>query len=336
MGVFPDDNTDETSSNSSTLDEVKDLAPQEQDTSAAAPSPAEGENEGKDTLSVVRDVVGKNEPKTEPAAASPAEGSETGEPASDPSTDKEVDDENFSDVPFHKHPRFKALIEQRNGLREDATRYRNVQTFIDDNGLTGEEAANILVSAAKAKTDPVACLNEIRPWLQKLLIAAGEVLPDDLAARVQSGDLTHEAAIELSRANARVNSVTATQSFQQQQAAVRAHSEREAAKQQVAASWENDRKLKDPNFETKYPLILKELKLIQYDEGKPDTPRGVQEQLERAYKAANESFRPPVAAVAPARKPIRPVTGGQVNGAAQGKPETTLDIVRAARQARAS
>src|SRR4051812_45295358 len=87
----------------------------------AESSPATDETEA-DTLSVVRDVVDAR--TSEEAAAAPsAEGEDTGEGADD--TAGAEDNENFSDVPFNQHPRFKHLVAERNTFRQDAGRYRN-------------------------------------------------------------------------------------------------------------------------------------------------------------------------------------------------------------------
>ena len=94
--------------------------------------------------------------------------------------------------------------------------------------------------------------------------------------------------------------------------------------------------LRDPNFEAKLIPLQKELAFIQMREGRP-TPgdvAGVQNQLKRAYDAvvvptqtaAPMQTRPSVLA--------RPSMSGQSNTQTQAAPQTTLDIVRAARAQR--
>jgi hypothetical protein len=125
----------------------------------AASSPAT-ESDDKDMLSIVRDVVDKAaEPKSE--AVSQTAGEEVGD---DEKKVAEADDE-FANVPFNKHPRFKAVITERNNLRgeintlkPDADRYRNVQTFLDQNSLTAEDASELLIVGALMKSKPGAGL----------------------------------------------------------------------------------------------------------------------------------------------------------------------------------
>lgn len=127
---------------------------------------------------------------------------------------------------------------------------------------------------------------------------------------------------------ARVASVETTTKFQQERAEEQRRYELQAQIDQTVSAWENDRTVKDPNFAAKMPAILKELKALKHDEGVPNTPLGVQDQLNRAYKAVSEAFVPPAAPAQPARRPMTPVRGGQVNGAPTPKFENTLDIIK--------
>ena len=293
-------------------------------------SPAKDETE-KDVLSVVRDVVDKSRPATD--AASSAEGVET---ETKDKVAKEPDNENFSDVPFNKHPRFKELINERNSYKGDAQQFRSIKTFMDENGLTPEETSELLIVGAMAKTKPRETWVRIKPWVQNLLIAAGEVLPEDLQGRVQTGELSQEAALELSRAKATAQSVQAAQTFREQQEQKRQQEQAVQSLQSTAFAWENDRRLKDPNFEAKLPALQEKIKAIQWDEGRPTTPEGVKGQLLKAYKAVNESasFAQPVASLQPARpRPaITPVRGGAVAGNQAPASASTLDIIRAHRR----
>lgn len=96
-------------------------------TDEAASSPATEGEDGDDLLSVVRDVVGDKREDADPEPAPPAEPEVTAETPEA----KEPDDEDYSDVPFHKHPRFQQLLRKEKASRENAQRYENVQNFMD-------------------------------------------------------------------------------------------------------------------------------------------------------------------------------------------------------------
>jgi len=316
-------------SNMSDLDDTsvvkENLTPAE----PAVSSPATGEDDN-DLLSVVRDVV-KDRKVVDPA--SPAEGDEIqGQAAGDP---KKQDDENYSDVPFNKHPRFQQLLRKAKANEQDAGRYQNVERFLFDAGLSPDEAYDGLTIMGLAKTNPAEAWKQIRPWLEKLVVAAGEVIPEDLRERVTKGELTQDAAHEISKARATASSLQAAQTFRQQQEERRQQTSNATAVTQAAADWEADRMAKDPNFAAKQPAIMKEVVFLQRTEGMPTTPQGVLDMLKKAYKTVNESLKPTPAPVIRQQNP-RPVTGGQVAGnqrpAPGGKEMSTLDIVRANRR----
>lgn len=324
----------ESSASTETLDEATASAPADQSDSADS-SVAQGENsQDLDTLSIVRDVV-KDERGEGEEAASPADSEEGGSEPSEQKTTQEVDDENYSDVPFHKHPRFQHLLREKKAYQADAQRYRNVQAFLDAQGLSAEETAEGLVIMGLMKTDPVEAWNRLKPTVQKLLQAAGEVLPDDIQQRVLAGEMSREAAFELSRQRAQYQALQAGMSFREQQARQQQQIAAQQALVNTAIEWEADRRAKDPNFEQKYVPLQKELAYIQSREGIPSTPEGVRDQLKRAYDAVIL----PAPATPPMQRtqtPVRTGMSGQVSGNAQPKPQSTLDIIRQARAARGS
>lgn len=322
-----DDNLDLDPSTDPALDETAVDPSTEQQPDDAVSSPATGENEDKDLLSVVRDVVKESRETSDPA--SPAEGETEETTGQEPK--KQDDDENFTDTPFHKHPRFQQLLRQRNTFKQDAERYHNVERFLDEAGLTAEEAADVMTIAGLAKTNPAEAWKQVKPWVQNLLIASGEALPDDLRERVQNGEMSQEAALELSRAKARNASAEAARSFREQQDERRTATAHVNSLRQSAQDWEAERRRKDPNFAKKETDVLKEVLFLQQTEGKPNTREGVVDQLQRAYKAVNTALKP---APAPTQKQaIRPITGGQVAGNQQPTNMSTLDIIRANRRA---
>lgn len=322
--------------------EVEQSANAESSPAEDVSKPAEGEQKEVSTADIVRDVVkARSAPDAE---ASSAKSEEAGKPA-DVQNPKR-DDENFSDVPFNKHPRFQEVLGKLKTAEVDAGRYRNVQTFLDQNGLDAAEVADGLQIMALMKHNPVEAWKRMQPTVQKLLIAAGEVLPPDLMQRVHAGELSHEAALLVNRTKAEADAMRAGQTFAEQQAQRRREAEERQQQEQAALdlqmtaqAWEDDRRARDPNFDAKLPLVIKEVEALQKMGWRPDTPDGVSEQLRRAYAAVNARARPAAAPATALRPSIRPVTGGQVSGTAQPAPQSTKDHVArvlAARQQRAA
>ena len=345
-----------TTKDANDIDTVEDMDPsvmsQQDDQAANQPSEKDGQQSDAgassapngdkevDTASIVRDVV--NEARGVADAGSPPEGEAANAPV------KEVDDENFTDVPFHKHKRFQQVLGRMKASEADAVRYRNVDSFLTNNGITGDEAADVLQIVALSRFDAPAAWQRMRPFVEQVLRAAGEILPDELVQQVNGGHMTLEYAQQLSRAQAKA------------EGAVRANQHREALGQRqqqrnvsdavndAVGTWQSERELRDPNFAAKLPEIEKEIVWMHAKEGRPNTLKGVTDQLNRAYKTVSAKFatpsapqqrqqvpqqRSPTGQFQPQRKTIAPITGGQskANVPASGSMET-IDIVRANRR----
>lgn len=302
-------------------------APAEVETGAADPSSAPGA-QPEDMLSVVRDVVSTAEEPASPAKEDPEP-----EPEGEADPEPERDDADYSDVPFNKHPRFQQLLRKAKDNEADAVRYRNVDTFLKQNSLDAEEAADGLRIMALAKSDPAKALAELKPWVQRLLVASGEVLPDDLKARVQSGEMPAAAAQEVSRSRAQLDIQRQAQELAEQRRQQEAAAAQTNALRDTALSWASDRDAKDPAFQQKYPLLQREIAFLQRTEGLPASPEGVRDQLNRAYAEVNKQARTVAQPARPARQPIRPVVGGAAPGTHNPEPKSMVEAIRAARGA---
>jgi hypothetical protein len=352
MPLDLDDNSTSTSSDDVTLDDAtttqtgEGVGLEDVGANGAGSSDAHGDNADQDTLGIVRDVVTGRDP----AAASPAEGNEQQETETAEPESGEAEDDEYKDVPFNQHPRFRHLIKtrdalkaERNELREDAGRYRNVQQFMDENGIGPQESANAFTFLAMVKQGKyVEAWDLIKPTVQELLVAAGEVLPEDLKQEVAAGAISQERAQELSRERAKSQSLVHGQNHQKQ---IRERTEAQGKAKQLhdtAIDWSRDRAKRDPQFEAKMPLLMKEVAWLQSQEGKPDTVEGVKAQLEKAYKAVVL----PAARTAPGGKAVpkvgdgvarpRPTAASGASGTARpAQPKSTLDIIKGVVEQRA-
>lgn len=349
MPLELDDNSTLSSSDDVTLDDATENQQldngQQDGATGADSSDAHGDNAAQDTLGIVRDVVTGREPAT----ASPADGSEQQGTEQAGAEDKGEGDD-YADVPFNKHPRFKHLIKVRDGLKterdafkEDAGRYQNVQRFMDENGINAKETASAFqFMAAFRRGQFVEAWEMIKPTVQELLVRAGEVLPQDLKDEVQSGVITQERAQELARERAKTKSLETGRTFDQQMRDRQQNQAQSQALHNSAVVWARDRAKRDPQFDAKQPLLMKEVAWLISQEGKPDTPEGVKAQLEKAYKAVVLPATARVAANGKAAPKVgdgvakpRPTAAGGASGTARPAPQSTLDIIRQVKSARA-
>lgn len=301
-------------------DEVDAGQPAEKSTTAEPSTASDVSKPAKDTLSIVRDVVGA----TPEAAASSATAATNAEIA-DVGTTTTATDPEYSDVPFNKHPRFQEVLGKLKAAEVDAVRYRNVDNFIASKGLTPQEAATLLEIGGQRKTDPVGAWKAVKPWVQQLLQDAGEILPDDLKQRVQSGELSADVATEISRNRAGLQSMEGRQQFEQQQAQQRQQHDQLTAFHAEIGSWEADRRTRDPNFDAKMPALQREVLWLQKSDGMPQTQVQVRAQLQKAYDNVSASFAPP----RPTPKRVTPIVGGQVTATQPAKPKTSMEIIQA-------
>lgn len=307
-------------------------------TSEADSSPAEDEGDDNGLLSVMRDVLKENEPADEQAEV---EGSPPTEPeagqdadASPSDTDADPDAESYSDVPFNQHPRFKQLVAERRAYKSDAERYQNVQSFLTQHNLSGDEAADMLTIAGLMKTNPREAWERARPTIEKLMIAAGEILPQDLEQRVNAGDMPADQAFELSALRAQTESQRRAAEWAAQRQQQEYQQQVSSTLQQTASMWEGEKSVSDPVFQKKLPFIQREIVFLQSQEGRPSTPQGVRDQLDRAYKAVATQMRQ--FSPAPQKRAIQPVNGGQGGSSAAPRPKSIKDIIEAQIDARAS
>lgn len=288
-------------------------------------SSSEKKDEPFDLLSVIR-KVGEKKDEAAASSAEPEEKGDRTQPGPSASTPeaKEPDDENFSDVPFHKHPRFQQLVQQRNAYKTGHDEYAKLTNFLNDTGLAPKDAAEILEIRALMKGNPAEAWKHLKPMVQQLLADAGELLPADLQQRVKKGEMTREAAMELSRL--RAAQTIGQRASEHEQTVSQQRAQREAVQARVSAvvAWEREQS-KDPTFVAMQEDVQKELLWIHKRDGVAGDPDSAVKQAQAAWDAVRKRAK----ATAPARKPVTPVTGGRGaggNNAPQAK--SVLDIVR--------
>jgi hypothetical protein len=313
--------TGEAASLDASDDTLDDAAAVIADDSTADSSPATKDD--KTILSVVRDAV---QPKdvADPSTAQPSDHQAA-------PTQTEPDNEDFADAPFHKHPRFRELIQQRNDLRAPAESYRKIEAFLTENAIESQEASDALTWVALMKRDPEKAWEQIKPTIQNLLVTIGDVLPPDLRAQVTSGQLSPDVAKALAKERAKATIAQGQMSFRDQQAEAqrrRTEAEQAATRQgavtAAARAWDAEVRGRDPDYAKKERRLRSEVLLLQREDGVPDTAEGVKAQLSKALKAVNAEF----AAAIPRRPGMKPVTGGSVAGNPRAQPSSILEIVQ--------
>lgn len=284
-------------------------------------------------LSVVQSVSAQSDQQsTEDGDTDSPTEEQSQEAATEQTTGEQPED--FSKLPFNKHPRFRELVKEKNTYKTqvaeyeaDAKQYREIQGFMQANGLTAEEVAQSLEMLAKVKTgDPATAYELMQERMEALAVAAGKKLPTELEEKVEQGYIDRETAQELYQRQVdaeRKAQVASTQlerqSVQDQQAQVHAMAS-------AVAAWEQSTKATDPDFDLKAELVKDRVRAHVAQHGMPKTTDAALKMSKDAYDAVTQTLL----RVRGDKTPMRTAVGGKTNGSAAPEPKSLLEVVRRA------
>lgn len=284
-------------------------------------------------LSVVQSVSAQSDQQsTEDGDTDSPTEEKSQEAATEQTTGEQPED--FSKLPFNKHPRFRELVKEKNTYKTqvaeyeaDAKQYREIQGFMQANGLTAEEVAQSLETLAKMKSgDPATAYELMQERLEALAVQSGKKLPAELEEKVEQGYIDRETAQELYQRQVdaeRKAQVASTQlerqSAQDQQAQVHAMAS-------AVAAWEQSTKATDPDFDLKAELVKDRVRAHVAQHGMPKTTDAALKMSKDAYDAVTQTLL----RVRGDKTPMRTAVGGKTNGSAAPEPKSLLEVVRRA------
>lgn len=253
------------------------------ETNAGSPSAEGSQDEGaqgvtdtSSTVDLIDDVIGESE------GSPPAEqqGTETGgeaetelvqpheeQAAEEQATEGEDEDPTEEELAA-AHPktrqRIEKLLAERSDLRQevetvkaDADEYRRIMSFAGENNLSNDDFQNTLNIAALVQNDPVRALEVVAPIFANLQQRAGAILPEDLQNRVDNGEMSYDAAMEVSRYRAQDVTRQQQSTVEQQRAQQR---EEQTRNQEFVRNLEDmgnqyhaEQLAKDPDWSLKAP-----------------------------------------------------------------------------------
>ena len=171
--------------------------------------------EVEETEDSLLDVVQSALPEEEAPEETASEETETQEvQAEQPEVSAEevepqIEADDWSDVPFNKHPRFRKLVSEKNEqrklaeqFREDSAQYQKIVDFIGSNNLSAEDAAEGFRIMSLIKNNPGEAHEILQGHLNSVNELTGKKLPDDIQGKLDDGFLDEDAAKELSQARA--------------------------------------------------------------------------------------------------------------------------------------
>lgn len=283
-------------------------------------------------LSVVQSVVEKsnNDSTSDSTADSPTE--EHSQNEAEQTEGQQAED--FSKLPFNKHPRFRELVKEKNEYKAkmaeyegDAKQYRDIQGFMQSNNLSAEDVAKSLEMLAKMRNgSPAEAYELLQGRMEEIAIAAGKKLPQDLEEKVEQGYIDRDTASELHQAR-----VQAERQAQQANTQLERRSQDDQRTQATAmanavATWESATRASDPDYDLKADLVKDRVRAHVAANGMPNSAEAALKLSKDAYEQVTQTLL----RVRGDRQPMRTAVGGKTNGSAAPEPKSLLDVVRRA------
>ena len=283
-------------------------------------------------MDVVQDAMPKEEEVAEAEDTTSEEiksETEVEEPVADP--------DDWSDVPFNKHPRFRKLIAEKNELKKlseqyqgDSVQYQKIADFIAENNLTAEDAAEGFRLMSQLRNDPEEAYNLLQGHLNTIGELTGKTLPEDIQGKLDDGYLDEDAAKELSQARANLQREQSLREESQKQAQVVEKQTRQNKAQaqlqhlqNVVKDWEATTKNSDPDFSLKQAEINDRVAALVNERGRPVTSQDALSIANDAYATVNERYKSRI----PSKQPIRTSTGGRLGGTPKAEPSSMREAI---------
>ena len=306
----------------------------------AASSDATEVEETEDSL---LDVVQSALPEEEAPEETASEETETQEvQAEQPEVSAEevepqIEADDWSDVPFNKHPRVRKLVSEKNEqrklaeqFREDSAQYQKIVDFIGSNNLSAEDAAEGFRIMSLIKNNPGEAHEILQGHLNSVNELTGKKLPDDIQGKLDDGFLDEDAAKELSQARANLQREQQLRQQDKENAEqVEQVSRKQKADQQlnylrkVVKDWEDTTRNSDPDFSLKQDEINDRVAALVNERGPPVTSEQVLGIANDAYETVNGRYK----ARTPQRQNIRTSTGGKLSGTPVAEPSSMHEVI---------
>jgi len=216
-------------------------------------------------------------------------------------------------------------------VKPDIEGYRQITTWMRENDLSSQDAAQAMTLAGLIQKDPTEAYRRLYPIVADLAKQAGYVLDPDLADDVKLGRITKTHAQEIARTRAQANlSQRQAEAAQRREEAARAQAAEEQQRTRFAEHVQSISRLgdeltaehakRDPDWKLKEPLVLKEFALSVARDGVPKDAQDLNTRFKAAVDEATRYIRgitpakpkannPPMSASSPAQKLPPPKDG---------------------------
>jgi len=245
-------------------------------------------------------------------------------------TSEEEVSEDYKDVPFNTHPRFRSLIAEKNELKEtaaklqlDSDQYAKITDFIDKNNLTSKDSVEGFKIMAAIKNNPDLAYKMLSHHFGNVAKRTGRSLPADIKSRMDDGFLDEAAAKELSQTRAKLAQVQNLRKADQAKNVQQKEGHQSDMLSSALQTWGEATLAKDVDFGLKQEEFNDRVVALVNERGRPETQSDVLGLVEDAYATVNERFK----ARQPQPQAIRTATGGKLSGTPRLEPKTLSDAI---------
>lgn len=317
--------------------DVAGSSPAEKTDDSAASSPADGEKAEPSALDIVDRALGSEESPAseENGEAKSKEQDPKGKSEGEAELPDDPTEEELKGVNPRTRKRIEALLDQRSDLRtklEDveprARQWDQIEQFRQQNGMKPEYVANAIQLAAMIENEPDRAFKIVDQIHAMLAQRVGFSLSDELTQAVKRGEITKEAAFELSRARAmqgvlsEQNKRTAAQVAEVQEHARLA--ELTGSLAATSTAWDKKKATSDPDWNVKRVEIAKRVENRLKAEGLPQTAEGMRQVLDEEAAAVDNL----IAQFLPKGRPVSASPeSASPRGAAPRQPKDHYDVV---------
>jgi len=296
----------------------------------ASPSDAtevEAETETETLESAVQDALG---PLEEDVVVEEAETTEEKEVTEPIEASEETPSDDYKDVPFNKHPRFRGLVSEKNELKEtvsklqnDSDQYAKITDFIEKNNLTAKDSVEGFKIMAAIRNNPDLAYKMLGHHLGNMSKVTGRSIPKDIQAKVDDGFLDENAAKELSQTRAKLARVQNQRKVDHARGAKQQSEVQSDMLSGALQTWGETTLAKDVDFGLKQEEFNDRVVALVNERGQPQTQTEVLSLVDDAYATVNERFK----ARQPQPTQLRTATGGKLSGTPVVEPVSLRDAI---------
>jgi hypothetical protein len=235
--------------------------------------------------------------------------------------------------------RFERLLAQRNEartsleqIRPELEQHRQLQGYLSQHQLAPDDVNALLqVGAALRAGDHKAFLDGVAPYVMAAQEAMGLRIARDLQTQVDDGEISEEAARELTRTRHRATQAETRLQEQTTIATTEATNRNVMAIRHGVEQWEANIRTRDPDYPHKANAVRRFSQALIQERGTPRTQDEAVALVQAAYDEANAELR----RLRPTPQPTRSAPSG-VHSAANGatpppaEPSSMIDAARRA------